>query len=634
LDNNLKVAATLRRISAIFKVFAFWAALFVSTAVQAQIVSPQDIDRIRQIARSTNDPAAHELLQWALIAGKRETDFNAAAQFLMDHPGWPLEHALKAHIESLMPVHLPPQQVISWYRQFSPETGQGLILYLDALKNTGQEKEIAKVLQEVWPSLNAGLKEQSYILKAYGSYLSLALNRKRLDALLFKGSNVTAQELAGFLGRGYPELTRARIGLRNKSPGVDGLVSRVPGHLMNDPGLVYERIRWRRDKGLNDGAMELLRQDLDLTDFYGAGDMWRERHIMVRRLIEQRRFKQAYTLAAAHGQTKDFPQLQAEWVSGFIALRLLNDPLKAFPHFENLYNAAETSISKSRGAYWAGRAAMLVKGKESVAKQWLARAAAHPHTYYGQFAAQLIGQSVKIANTDKREIAPEKGKLSVLKAVDYLKSANMDYTASLFITRLIRDYEAQPGVLIYIAKWLDNNGDRTDALRVGKQLAQDNILLFPEAYPMERAVMQTGRDNAALVHAVIRQESLFDQYARSPAGAMGLMQLMPATAREAAGKLGISHRDTWLHERPEHNIRLGRSYLERMLSWYKGSVPMALAAYNAGPGRVDQWVRDFGDPRTADIAMEDWIELMPIYETRNYVQRILEAEEVYDALIR
>ena len=206
--------------------------------------------------------------------------------------------------------------------------------------------------------------------------------------------------------------------------------------------------------------------------------------------------------------------------------------------------------------------------------------------------------------------------------------AGMQRTSSDFIQAFVSQNKTAKGYL-FGAELASEFNQFNTSVRIAKNATQEGMFLTAQSYPVIADKLRGINLEWSLVHALIRQESVFDFDARSPAGALGLMQLMPATARETAQKLGIPHSTVWLTERPEHNIRLGTVYLEQMLNRYKGAYPLAIAAYNAGPGRVDQWLKIYGDPRKGEIDIIDWIELMPIYETRNYVQRVVEGTYVY-----
>lgn len=596
----------------------------------AQTLSDRQLEQIRSLSRQTQDPVALDLLEWAyLMNGSSGETFNAAMKFFKKHPQWPYKADMQRTIERLMPAEWPAANAIEWFRAQPPQTGRGLGIYLNALLRSGREGEIRKVLADRWPQLQMGADEQSRLRTTYKTFFTRDMDYARFDYLVYAGSKKAAFSMAERLGPGYRALAEARFALKDMDPGASGAVARVPSALMNDPGLTYERIRWRRQKNLNDGVLELLRAQPPIGKIRNAGAWWKERHIMVRRLIEQNRYREAYRLAAAHGQVEGFPEIEAEWTSGFIAQVLLNDPKTAFRHFKRVFDRAETALSKSRGAYWSGKAALL-SGQKADGMKWMEVAAVYQHTYYGQEASKILQRAIVPKFSVSKGLAPNQSTQNMLRAVELLKKRGLKEIKAIFVGKLLSEYEDRPEEMVYIARWAEARGMRHEALQFSKKLAEQNILLKNVAYPVERGVMShKDRVDPALVLALIRQESMFDDSARSPAGACGLMQLMPATAKAVARQNGISHNESWLIDRPAHNIRLGTLFFEDMIQRYRGSVPMALAAYNAGPGRVDNWRKQFGDPRKGELTMENWIELIPIYETRNYVQRILEAENIY-----
>ena len=635
----LKDRPTLRLNTRFFKVFAVFLFQIVlclaSFQAHAQIISDTDLKKIRQIVRlHSNDSVARDLWQWALIMKGQEKSFNKAGLFLKHHQHWPLQDQIRGHSEILMPADLGTDFIVKYFSLYPPETGRGVILYLNHLKKLNKVAEVKQVLNEYWPNTRMGSNEQNTILSNYKSYLSKSLVYRRVDWLLYNNQNDMAVQLAKSLGPGYVALARARIGLRNGASGVNTLINNVPKILRKDPGLMYERLKWRRMKGLNDGAIEILHDapDLPETSVYPEG-WWRERHIIIRRLIEEKKYAQAYKLASTHKQKDGFSELQAEWMSGFIAYSLLKKPLLAFPHFEKLYYRAETAISQSRGAYWAGRAALAVPGRSEISKQWFEIASQYTHTFYGQSAFLYLGSPFAVSAPFVEEEALPRSHMALLRCIELLYEADLERLASLFSSKLADELKDNSAQMLYATQWVARKGYRTEALKMGKKLAWYNVLAFDATFPFHPDVRMFAKDDGiSLLNAVIRQESLFNEKARSPAGAMGLMQLMPATAKGVARNLNVAHRNEWLISKPAHNIRLGSGYLKDMLIRYNGSIPLALAAYNAGPGRVDRWLNEFGDPRKNEIALEDWIELMPVYETRNYVQRILESRKVYQVL--
>ncbi len=621
---------------------------FAASPVDAQTFSPSERQQLveslralengqkrkaRDIARRLQSPLAEDIFRWyALRVQPPEDDrYAALSAFINRRADWPGTDALSGRMERLLPVNVGADGIIAMFENARPETPEGMDAYLHALAGKGQVAKARSALRNWWTRALMEPEQQDLFLNKYGAYLDRQTHVDRLNRLLYARHYTNARQIAALLGNGYPELAEARIALANNKDGVNALINRVPAHLQNDPGLRYERLRWRRRHDLNDRAIELLRDAPDMSDVPNASAWWLERHIIVRRFIEDKAYVRAYELASSHRQKDGLPFAQAEWLSGWLALRKLGKPYEAFQHFEKLYRNVSSPISRARGAYWAGLAAETLR-QGDVANAWFMSAAAHDETFYGQMAIMALkgrkpaDKAIRPQINDQMRGAYRAQDMAV--AAQILSAAGLREEASRFFSAL--SYKAKsPEEYALLAELAEAAGHRHDALRIAKRALRKDIDLREFAYPDMRSEMRGVKTDFALVHALMRQESAFDAKARSHAGALGLMQLMPATASETARELGLSHRKDWLTEKPSYNIQLGTAYLEKMLDRFNGSYALALAAYNAGPGRVPGWIADYGDPRTGEINEMDWIESIPIYETRNYVQRVLEAAYVY-----
>jgi len=490
----------------------------------------------------------------------------------------------------------------------------------------------------------------------FGDVLEPEDHSARLDRLLWDNRRSAAQRQRDRLGQGRRALADARLRLMAQRGGVDAAVDRVPSWLENDPGLYYERVRWRRRKDMDqDAAQLLLRYTGDLVR---AERWWSEREILARRFLRDGDPAMAYRLVQKHGLTDVAKRAHAEFMAGWIALRFLNDPHTAFGHFSTLYDLVSYPISRARGAYWAGRAAEAA-GKKDIAKQWYRSAAGHSTTFYGQLAADRLGMTNPPPTGHENRIDATEAEaferddlVRLVRLLIGLKEtrvpiagdempADPDHSPMTFLASL-SDEEALIPFLRHIAwrsesatEWikaaqLARDAGRTEiAVYIARRAAQQGVVLRDLGYPTMAVAGDLPLDSA-LLHALVRQESAFDPAARSRAGARGLMQLMPSTARKIARELSIKgHSTRRLTDDPHHNLVLGSAYLEARLAQYEGSMVMALAAYNAGPHRVDKWLEENGDPRKSLDAAIDWIEAIPFSETRNYVQRILETLPIY-----
>ena len=586
----------------------------------------------RTLVQQSRDPTLVTMYEWMLY---RENftglPFERIAAFVRKHPQWPDLDEVKATAERNMPPNYPAAETLAWFQANPPVTGDGLKRYVDLLLLSRRQEEAIAVLRDRWPEVVARPDTQASIVKGYNALLTADTHRRRLDYLLFHGDDSTARSYAALLGDGYVRLVEARIALENGRKNAAGLVDRVPASLARDPGLQFERLRWRRKNDQDAGAIAILNAQPPITQISNPEDWWKERNIVVRRLIEEKNYKAAYTMAAAHNQMDGPEYADAEWICGWLQLRFLGNPAKAAEHFNDMYGRVKTAISKGRAAYWGGRAAEAM-GQPEQAANWYKIAAQYPKVYYGQLAALRLPQGqayrpVTVVATPADLMRMNSDEL--VRGIKLANTAGLDQLRRKLINAKVEtiqnsaDWKAFAEILVGI-------GLRHEAVRVAKKAAGKNVFLDVEAYPKLNRYFANVAVDMALAHAVIRQESEFDQYARSPSGALGLMQLMPATAKDVAKKKGFSHQTGWLTSKPEHNILLGSTYLNMLLNSYNGSYPLVLAAYNAGGGRVNQWLKANGDPRAGRVDWVDWIELIPIYETRNYVQRVMESYVVYN----
>lgn len=580
-----------------------------------------------------HDPLASDVFMWLRIMQRPEAfSYADITAFIARHPTWPeqdeLQRAAEKHLSESDDAH-----ILTFFQGRKPLSADGMHAYLTALTRAGRTAEITATLAPWWGETLLKPEDQARLYQSFGRHLTRADHLRRLDTLIRNDYSETATRLAATLGQGVPELVQARLAMRQGTGNADTLIARVPASLQNDPGLLYERLRWRRKADFNDGALAILDRQPRLDTYDNQEGWWQERQIMVRRMLEKRDYSRAYRLASAHGMTAQTEKAEAEWMAGWIALRFLDRPADAFKHFETMYKTVKSPISKARGAYWAGRAANKA-GQDSVATAWYQVAAKHPQTYYGQHANRALPENLRHPIPARvnapRDLVTRVGQSNPGRAAKMLAQAGLTREATQFL-RSIGDQATTRDEYAALAEFTQNTLDmKPQALRLAKRAAQDKGFYLPQyAYPsLSRTPATEGMDKATVL-AIIRQESEFDPQAVSPAGARGLMQLMPRTAAETARKLGISHSEGMLTSQPYHNIRLGSAYLQSLMGRFDGAYPLVFAAYNAGGSRVAQWLEVYGDPRRGQIDWIDWIEMIPFTETRNYVQRVMEGQEIY-----
>ncbi len=582
------------------------------------------------IAQNGTHPTAQKIILWLALADRDYgAGFQDLAAFISANPNWPRLDTLRRRAEEVMASDMPAGQVVAWFASNPPVSTEGHIRHINALIATGASDAAVSAARTAWVEDDMSANQQTAFLAAFAGYLRADDHIARVDRLLWDEESDQARRMLPLLDPAQGALANARILLMNQLPGVDDAVAAVPEALKSHPGLIYERLRWRRRAGFDDSARELL--DLAPYNPPSERDWWVERNILVRNALRDGMISEAYRHAAAHRQTGGVYYLEAEMTAGWLALSFLNEPQPAYGHFQKLYAAAETPISLARGAYWSGRA-LEALGDIANANQWYGVAAGFPQVYYGQLAlAQLNPDAPLILPAGPSPLAPNDvaafAATEFATAVRVLDDLGEDRLVATFFWAMLQDAETTRDYQ-HIAALADGMGRIEMAVWAARRAARNLDLLY-EGYPVIEVPSSAAAVEMPLIHGLIRQESGFDVGAISPAGARGLMQLMPGTAQHVAAQLGIATSNGLLTSDAEHNIRLGSTYLADRLDQFGGSYIMAAAGYNAGPNRVLSWIDTYGDPRMADVDPIDWVEMIPFRETRNYVQRVLEGAQIY-----
>jgi soluble lytic murein transglycosylase len=585
-------------------------------------------DAAERAAETAGDQRLAKVVRWLRLQDDRSgLGFRDHAAFLKANPEWPRAEAIARRAEEAM-GGASDAEVLAWFAQRRPATADGRLRLAEAMYGSGRKTEAERMIRDAWIEADFGAKQELHFLKRYGHLLGAGDHAARLDRLLWAGRAQDAKSALRRVSAGQKALAEARISLRNQQRNADGALKRVPPDLQAHPGLQYERLRWRRLKGRDDDAFEILLKppkDLVRPDLW-----WNERSIMARRALVLGRVTDGYRIAADHRLPASHGlYAEAEWLAGWIALRQLDDRKEALAHLDRVYHATESATGRARAAYWAGRAAGGL-GEEAAAAAWFARAGEYGTTYYGQLALETSGRIdlAKRPNADPRvddRAAADFERHEFVGIVRALAELGEERLVRAFVDRMAR-MNGEPVWLAQTGRLAAALGPQELGVRVSRAAAGKGVMLLETGYPV--VGVPDGQPERSLTLAVIRQESAFSLQATSSAGAMGLMQLMPGTAREVARFLGLGYSKGQLTRDAEYNIRLGRGYLSAMIDRFAGSYVLALASYNAGPGAVQRWLRDHGDPRVHGD-MVDWIEMIPYRETRDYVQRVLANLQIY-----
>lgn len=587
----------------------------------------------RTLLARGNHPVANKLFRWLELQTPRSgASFEDIVQFAEANPDWPNQDTLARRAEeALLDRRVDDTLVLAWFGTRGALTPDGAQRHAEALMAQGQRERGIRVLREYWVSGVFAEAQHQRWMQRFGGNLSPADHWARLDRLLWDGRADEARRMLGLVGAERRALAEARTRLR-AGGNTNQILARVPASLQRDPGLLYETMRNRRRNNDEAGARAVL---TNLPPDLGRPEIWfPERAVLARRSIVAGRAREAFDAVRNHGVRPEHGAnfVEAEFLAGWIALRHLNEPATATPYFQRLAEAARTPVSRARGAYWMGRT-LEAQNQAAQAREWYARASQFHTAYYGQLAmARLDALGARVAwpapilPTAEERRAFQAAELP--RAVRVLREVKEDSRIRPLLVRMA-SVAKTPGEHAMVSELAIQLGRSDWAVIVGKRSAQAaGVQLHDLGWPI---VPLTGeRPERALTYAIIRQESQFESHVTSRAGARGLMQLMPATARAVARSENTlaTHTDARLFD-PAYNIRLGRAFLQQMVEEFGGSYVLAAAAYNAGPGRAREWMRNFGDPRDANVDAVDWIETIPFEETRNYVQRVMENLQVY-----
>jgi soluble lytic murein transglycosylase len=554
--------------------------------------------------------------------------FRDIVAFHDQNSDWPGLSGLRMRAEDAI-AGLSDDELRAWFERYPPVTAFARLRQADILFAGGKREAALELVRSVWIETDFGKAEEKLVLQRYGQYLRGEDQIRRLDRLVWDSNDDGAKRQYARVPAEWKAVAEARFQLAQLASNALTLVGKVPAKLQKDPGLLYERARYLRRKDRFQEATEIVANAPANTGRPSA--WWTERQILARRALLDGNAKLAYRLAARHGlEQGTVSYFEGEFLAGWIALRFLNDAPSAYNHFVHLHDTAKLPISVARGAYWAGRAAE-ARNEKQLAATWYVTASEHQATYYGQLARTKLGKDAPPKLLP--EPAPTAQEIAAFERKDLVRIARMLHElgetdkAKPFVLRL-SDLAKTPADHALTARLAEQLGRPDLEVSIGKRASYVGVPLMLHGYP----VISMGRGGVSerpLVLAMTRQESAFDIDAVSRAGARGLMQLMPTTAKEVAKAQGLPFSADRLTRDPSYNLALGRSYLDGLLDSFGGSYVLSIAAYNAGPTRVRQWMRDYGDPRAPEIDVIDWVESIPVNETRNYVQRVLENLQVY-----
>lgn len=582
-------------------------------------------------------PVSEKLVFWlGIIRDPDQFTPKELMTFLNSHSHWPHHEKLCRKAEEVISTKASPQEILAWFDKNPPQTPEGVIIYSKTLLAHKQNQKAAQIVAEAWKTMELSKAQEKEFLSRFGHLLQEKHHMARVELLLKDEEVGDAKRLLSHLSPGHQEMARVRMAfLASKSDALQQMQALSP-QLRQNEGLLYEKTKWHRKRGEFKEAQKILVSTSIGT--VHAQKWWKEQNYITRELIALRDFNTAYKVVRNHKLDPNSQEFaEAEWLAGWMSLQFLDKPDTALKHFKTLLAHVKGAITKSRGAYWIGRAHEK-KRENALAEKAYAQAALYKTTYYGQLGAAKIKQKpFPILSAGPRATKEEKQKFEqneLVKAAYILKGLGSAAAHELSKFLLQIGAQAKTRAERELSVQLAHGLSTKDVVWVAKKAGHREPVLLKIAFPT-CPIPRKGQEipETPFVMAIAYQESRFDPAALSSAGAMGLLQLISSTAAHEAKRLGISHRDNKLFE-PRHNLILGSAHLSRLLNNFIGSYILVAAAYNAGPTPVKRWLKEIGDPRTAKVDIIDWIELIPYYETRNYVMRVLENITNYRAALQ
>ena len=589
----------------------------------------------------------YAITDWRRLRASDGYAFADYARFLNNNPDWPDDNRLRGVAEKQMrPGEFGPT-VLAFFRTEKPRTGNGRARLAEALAAAGRTVEATNMAREAWASGDLATADQASIAALHWASLTLSDHDKRADALLFARKPDDAERSAAYASPARRAAFAARVAMQRRSPDAETLYRRVDAQASSDAGLLVDRIRFLKLYNNENGARFLAARPQNFVHRPADPARYIETMLsLATGAYAARQYQQAYDIGrqvnGAFAPGTDIAQqsyairddyTSLVWLSGQSALSGINRPALAVQQFVNYSKGGKSLQVTSKGLYWAGRAA-LYAGQTAQANGYFAQAAAYPELFYGQLALERIGRAVPVpgaapAPSPVQRTAFQRNRLA--QATRLLGQQGRRDEQTLFVRAL--------------GESLTNDGDRVLASEYGQQIGRQDLAVwvaraarnngsafyYRSAFPVHASSAPSGK-MWSLVHGITRQESSFDRAAMSRVGARGLMQLMPGTAREESGKVGVGYDLGRLTSDPSYNVMLGSSYFQRMVGQWDGNYVLAVASYNAGAGNVRKWVRAYGDPRSPNVDTLRWIEQIPFSETKGYVQRVMENSVVYDRL--
>jgi soluble lytic murein transglycosylase len=588
------------------------------------------------------------IASWRALRANGLSDFSTYSSFLIANPGWPDETALRTAAESKIdPDRDSASEIAAFFAKFPPRTARGKAVHAITLSRLNRFDEAKIAARDAWTAGPLPIEMEQRLLGLFASSFTPADHLRHVDAVLWRRNTDAAERMLGYVPVTRQSIVAARIAFQRKSADATEKMGAADPIGVMDAGYIADKARWLSDSGNDQVARQLLGDRMPLAQTPAEPEKWYEVMLaQAKSAAKDQQWSLAYAIASkvddayapgtdisglSLGERDDYTSLT--WLAGSAAFNKLNRPAEAEGMFVRYANGGQAPATKAKGFYWAGRAAVAAR-RQAEAQDYFSRAGAYPDQYYGQLALERLGRQIPAPGADGATVQLTSADRTAFSKRPVVRAAQLlgQQGAWLDQTRFVRAIagQAETATDHELVGELSRTLGRPDlGVIAGRRATASGLSGYDRSSFPRMKVPDSEQANWTMIHAIARQESQFDRAIVSYAGAKGLMQLMPATAQEQAGKVGLAYNSGSLFD-PDYNIMLGSSYFRRLMSYYNGSYPLAVAAYNAGMGNVNKWLKANGDPRLAGGDIVQWIEDIPIYQTKDYVQRVLENAVVYD----
>jgi soluble lytic murein transglycosylase len=598
-----------------------------------------DADKATRVQATISDPVARKLVEWIIL----RSDHNGAgsaryAAFIAANPSWPSLAMFRRRAEALLwAENVKPSQVLSFFNGLPPQSAKGRLVLARALLAQGDSAGARAQVREAWRNDPMPAELEKQLLESYSEFLSRADHKARLEKRLFAADNETAMRAARRLGGADVAVAQARAALNGKGGNAKKLLEAVPAEAHHDAGYIFAHVHILRHEGkIAEAAQVMLSAPRELAQIHDSEGWWVERRVLARNLLDMGDARSAYLVVRdAAEPTKENSRVERHFMAGWIALRFLDDTATAAAHFARIQDVSIHPTSLARSHYWLGRAAEAAHRPVQARTEYQA-AARSSAAYYGQLARARLGLgTLALAAPSATDTQPSVERLELVRAVEILYAID---ERSLVIPLMadVGDKLDDVGALSALGELAERHQDARGMLQLGKAALARGLPLDYYAFPtagVPRYSPVGPAIESALLFAIVRQESAFNPADLSSANAMGLMQVTPIAARDTCKRFSCTYDIKRLKNDTPYNLQVGAAEFGGLMQDYRGNYILAFAAYNAGRGRVREWIERFGDPRDPKVDPVDWVERIPFMETRNYVQRVMENLQVYRTLL-